>query len=296
MNPSITPVACGIGLGSSTFGREIGPDEAFAVLDHAVARGVTCLDTAALYSSGEAERIVGIWLASRRPAAGSLMLATKIYPPYSAAAMTAALTASLGRLGVGAVDVLYLHKWDESAALPEALDTLDAFVRQGRVRAIGASNFTLDQLALVRHRQAERCVVRFTYLQNNHNLAVREADPAVRAFCAELGLAIVTYSPLGAGFLTGKHRAQVARGSRFDVSPGHKDVYFNEAAWRRLDRLEAVAARSGLSQAKLALAWAFHQAGVAQVVVGARHTAHIEQALDARQYYNPGLLAELEAD
>ncbi|MEQ1853064.1 MAG: aldo/keto reductase, partial [Chthoniobacteraceae bacterium] len=108
-------------------------------------------------------------------------------------------------------------------------------------------------------------------------------------------IAIVTYSPLGAGFLTGKHQRGVAPGSRFDLVPGHQDVYFHESAYRRLARLEAVAARTGLSQAHLALAWALHQPGIASVLIGGRTPAHLDQALAAEALDDPALFVELAA-
>src|SRR5204862_2036273 len=107
---------------------------------------------------------------------------------------------------------------------------------------------------------------------------------------------IVTYSPLGAGFLTSKHQRGVEPGSRFALIPGHQRIYFHEAAWRRLARLEAVAARTGHSQAHLALAWALHQPGVASVLVGGRTPAHLDQALAAEAFDDPAIFAELEAD
>lgn len=284
-----------LGLGSSTFGREIDQAAAFALLDHAVERGLTFLDTAALYSAGGAERIVGAWLASRRPAPGAVFLATKIYPPFTATAMEEAFAASLARLGVDSVDLLYLHKWDETAATAEAVQTLDAWVRTGRARAIGASNFTAEQLAATYRLQTSLGMVRFSFLQNNHNLAVREADDAVRAFCAAHGIQVVTYSPLGAGFLSGKHRDRVQPGSRFDVSPGHRDIYFTDLAWLRLDALERVARRLEVPQTLLAQAWVMHHAGIDRVIIGGRNPAHIEQALAALAFDMPAAFAELTA-
>lgn len=287
--------AAALGLGSSTFGREIDQAAAFALLDHAAARGITFLDTAALYSAGAAERIVGAWLAARQLEPGAVFLATKIYPPFTAAAMTAAFEASLARLGLGSVDLLYLHKWDAAAATPEAVRTLDAFVRSGRARAIGASNFTAEQLAATWRLQREIGATRFTFLQNNHNLAVREADAAVRAFCAQHAIQVVTYSPLGAGFLSGKHRDQVQPGTRFDVSPGHREIYFTELGWSRLDALERLARRLAVPQTLLAQAWVMHHAGIDRVIVGGRNPAHIEQALAARAFEMPAAFAELDA-
>ncbi|MCX6910618.1 MAG: aldo/keto reductase [Verrucomicrobia bacterium] len=285
-----------IGLGCVTFGREIDEAAAHVLLDYAFARGVILFDTASAYAQGVSESIIGQWMASRRPAAGSVTVATKIQPPYEPARITETVGASLQRLGLAAIDLLYLHRWDATAESPAALAALDALVRSGKTRALGASNYNLPQLETALTLQEQHGLERFSVVQNNHNLAVRAVSAELRDFCAARNIAIVTYSPLGAGFLTGKHRHGVQPGSRFDLVPGHQDVYFHEEAYRRLARLESVATRTGHSQAHLALAWALHQPGVASVLVGGRTPAHFDQALAAQAFDDPALFAELEAD
>jgi len=296
MNPFPSPFPLSrLGLGCSTFGREIGVESAFALLDHALAAGLTLLDTAATYSHGESERILGLWLAARRSHRGRLTIATKMYPPYTPENITAAAAASATRLGLEMIDLFYLHKWDATVDTPGALAALDQLVRAGRVRALGASNFTAAQLAPLLERQKAEGLTPFRALQNNHNLAVREVDAQLRDLCVRHGLAIVTYSPLGAGFLTGKHRAGVQPGSRFALSPGHQEIYFNPEAQRRLEKLAAVAARSGHSLSHLALAWAMHQPGTNCVLIGGRGPAYIDQALAALAFNDPAMFAELES-
>ncbi|MCX6901383.1 MAG: aldo/keto reductase [Verrucomicrobia bacterium] len=285
-----------IGLGCVTFGREIDEAAARVLLDHAHALGVTFFDTASAYSQGASESIIGRWMASRRPAARSVTVATKILPPYEPARIAEAVDASLQRLGLAAVDLLYLHRWDATAESPAALAALDALVRSSKVRALGASNYNLPQLETALALQEQHKLERFSVVQNNHNLAVRDMSAELRQFCAVRKIAIVTYSPLGAGFLTGKHQHGVQPGSRFDLVPGHQDVYFHKQAYHRLARLESVAARTGHSQAHLALAWALHQPGVASVLVGGRTPAHLDQALAAQTLDDPALFAELAAD
>jgi aryl-alcohol dehydrogenase-like predicted oxidoreductase len=289
--PPVSPLC----LGGSTFGREIDQAAAFALMDHALARGITLFDTAATYTAGASETIVGAWLASRRPAAGSLTVATKIYPPFTPDAIDAAVAASAARLGVATIDLLYLHKWDAAAETPAALRALDGLVRSGRVRSLGVSNFTTAQLQTVLALQQQSGLAPFRALQNVNNLAVSEVDPALRDLCVAREVAIITYSPLGAGFLTGKHRGGVQPGSRFDVAPGHQAIYFKPGPEGRLDRLAAVAARSGHPMAHLALAWAMHRPGVTSVLVGGRTPAHLDQAFAALALNEPALFAELES-
>ncbi len=289
------PAFSRIALGGSTFARETGQEAAFALMDHARARGVTMFDTAATYTAGASEQVVGAWLASRRPDTRTLVVATKIYPPYTAAAIDGAVAASAARLGREEIDLLYLHKWDAGAETDEALRTLDGLVRQGRVRALGVSNFNAEQLARLLARQRELGLTPCRVLQNNQNVAVRDVDEAVRRVCAEAGLAIVTYSPLGGGFLTGKHRGGVVPGSRFDVAPGHQQVYFQSVAERRLARLEELSRSAGVPMPRLALAWALHQPGVTSVLVGGRGPGYVDQAIEALAYDDPAVFAALES-
>jgi aryl-alcohol dehydrogenase-like predicted oxidoreductase len=265
-----------IGLGCVTFGREIDEAASFALLDHALERGVTHFDTASAYGGGASETILGKWLASRKPA--NITVATKILPPYD----RIDITDSLRRLGVDHIDLLYLHQWHETALQAgAALEKLP-------VKRFGASNVTLDQLRALGPR--------FRVIQNNHNLAVSEVNDELRDYCATNDIAIVTYSPLGAGFLTGKHQNGVQAGSRFEIVPGHQNVYFHDAAYQRLARLEAIAKRTGYSQAHLALAWALHQPGIACTLIGGRTSAHVDQAFTALDFDDAAVLSELTLD
>lgn len=288
ITPEALPVSQ-IGLGCVTFGREVDEEASFALLDHALSRGVRLYDTAAAYGQGASETILGRWLGLRRPQ--GITVATKIPAPYD----QLSIDASLRRLGVEQIDVLYLHQWHATAESLSTLIDLDALVCSGRVKAIGVSNFSLEQLQAVLKMQRENGLTYFSVVQNNHNLAVSDVSTGFRNFCAVNDVAIITYSPLGAGFLTGKHRGGVAVGSRFDIVPGHQDVYFHEPAQRRLDKLETVAARTGHSPAHLALAWALHQPGIASVLVGGRTPAHLDQAFSALAFNDDNLFTELDS-
>lgn len=275
VTPAHPPVSR-IGLGCVTLGREVDEADSFALLDHALARGITHFDTAAAYGGGASENILGRWLATRKPT--NITVATKILPPYD----RIDLTPSLQRLGVDQIDLLYLHQWHDSALQAgAALEKLP-------VTRFGVSNVTLDQLRALGPR--------FSVIQNNHNLAVSDVTAALREYCAAQEIAIVTYSPLGAGFLTGKHQNGVQPGSRFDIIPGHQQIYFHEDAWRSLARLETVARRIGHSPVHLALAWALHQPGIACTLVGGRTPAHIDQAFAALDFADEAVLSELSPD
>lgn len=266
-----------IGLGCVTFGREIDEATSFALLDHALARGVRHFDTAAAYGGGASETILGNWIASRRPQ--GIIVATKVLPPYD----RIDVSGSLRRLGAERLDILYLHQWHESAR--NAGPALNELLSSGVVRHLGVSNFTLSQLGAIE--------ARVSCLQNNHNLAVSDLSEELKTYCSANNVAVVSFSPLGAGFLTGKHQKGVLPGSRFEIIPGHQQVYFHATAYERLARLEAVARRTGYSQTHLALAWALHQPGIDTVLVGGRCLEHLDQAFAALEFEDEAVLAEL---
>jgi aryl-alcohol dehydrogenase-like predicted oxidoreductase len=283
-----------IGMGCVTFGREIDRNASFKMMDYAVERGISFFDTAAAYSAGISESIVGKWLASRGEAAGSIIVSTKLLPPFSAEELTASADISLKRLGTETIDLLFLHRWDPDLETYETTAALDGLLREGKVRALGASNFTFEQFRNAVNFQKDHGLTPFSFVQNNNNLAVSDIDSGFKQFCALNNVEMITYSPLGAGFLTGKHQQGVHPGSRFDLIKGHQDVYFNPHAYHRLERLQQVAARTGHTPAHLALAWAFHQQGIASVLIGGRTRAHIDQAFMASAFDDPDIFAELE--
>jgi 1-deoxyxylulose-5-phosphate synthase len=282
---------CTIGLGAATFGREIDELAARMLLDYAFERGVVHFDTAAAYGAGASELVLGRWLADRSPA--GVRIATKVVPPFGPAALVESIEQSLSRLALPAVDVLYLHRWDDS--IDEAsLAVLEEQRTQGRVRSLGISNILPTRLRALLERQTELGFRPFEVLQCNQNFAVTELTPEMMAVCAAFRLEVITFSPLGAGFLTGKHRGGVAPGSRFELVPGHQAIYFNPAAQQRLERLLQVAALTQLDPAQLALAWALRRPSVTTVLVGGRERSHLEQAFAARALIDPSVLAALE--
>lgn len=270
-----------IGLGCVTFGREIDQAAAFAVMDRALERGIRLFDTAAVYAAGASERIVGAWLKARAGTPNLPALATKAFPPYTPEELERTTAASAGRLDGAPIDVLFLHKWDPAVDDPATLRTLDRLVREGRVGLIGASNFTAAQLERMLATQAALGLTKTRCLQNNHNFAVRAIDADLCRLAAAHDIALVSYSPLGAGFLSGKHAAGVQPGSRFDLIPGHQAIYFQPTAQARLKQLTDLAHRTGRPLVQLALAWALSQPEIATVLIGGRSPAHVDQAFAA---------------
>lgn len=285
-----------IGVGGATFGREIDERAAFAVLDRALERGVTLVDTAEAYSAGASEAIVGRWLASRR-SRDAVVLATKVSGALTAGRVRASCEGSLRRLGVERVDLFQLHRWDPDVPLAETLGALDGLLRAGLARAVGCSNYSGPQLAAALAHQQAHGLAPFASAQPAYSLADRTIEGELLPLCAARGVGVITYSPLAAGFLTGKYRhgEAVPAGTRFDVAPAHQALYFTDDRFRVMEGLRAIAAEAGLPMAHLAMAWVLARPGVTSVLVGGRDPAHIDQALAAAAGLPPDLQATLDA-
>jgi 1-deoxyxylulose-5-phosphate synthase len=273
-----------IGLGGATFGREIDEPAALAVLDRAIERGITLFDTAEAYSGGRSEEILGRWVASRQ-VRDQIVLATKIAPPLDRARVIASAEASLRRLQAETIDLFQLHSFDPRTPLEETLEALDMLIHAGTIRYAGCSNFAAWQVIKALWRQDTHSWARLESVQPVYNLALREAERELLPLCADQQLGVITYSPLGAGFLTGKYRqgGPVPAGTRFDIVPGHQDIYFNDAAYAAMERLRAHAAELGVPMARLGLAWVLSRPGTSATLVGARSPAQVDQAFEAAE-------------
>jgi aryl-alcohol dehydrogenase-like predicted oxidoreductase len=271
-----------IGLGCVTFGREIDRRTSLEVLDRALHRGIHLLDTAAAYGDGASEAILGEWLRIRS-CRNRVVLATKVSGQLTGEDIRRSTEESLRRLGTDHIDLLQSHNWDDRTPLEETLKAFDGVVRQGKVRYIGASNWNREQIALSVEMQADRGWAPWISLQPIYNLVDRSIEEDLLPFCLENKIGVMTYSPLGAGFLTGKYRreGQVPRGTRFDVIPGHQKIYFTGRGFRTVKELERISAESGYPMPELAIAWVFRRPHIQSVLIGARNPAQVDQAFEA---------------
>ena len=201
-----------IGLGCNNFGRRVDLAGTRAVVDAAVAEGVTFLDTADIYGgAGRSEELLGDVLQGRRD---QVVLATKFGmdmgdgrgPRGAPEYIRHAVEASLRRLRTDVIDVLWYHEPDGVTPIADTLGALDDLVRAGAVRAIGASNFSAEQIEEADAVARERALTPFVAIQNEYSLLVRDAERDVLPACERLGLAFVPYFPLASGLLTGKYR------------------------------------------------------------------------------------------
>lgn len=282
-----------LSLGCVTFGREIDSRDSFAIMDYAYEKGINFFDTAESYGDGASETAIGEWFSSRG-CRSRIAIASKVTPPYSPERIAENCDSSLTRLKVSHIDVYQLHKFDDSVLRDESLRVLEELIHKGKVRYIGVSNFTQSEISQCRMLQDELKGCKFSSIQNNYNFAVRDFDQNFLDFCEKEGIGTMSYSPLGAGFLTGKYDNEMPKGTRFDIKPGHRDVYFNDEGWQARQRLQSMSASTGIDVVKLALAWVFRTLRINTTLIGARSISHIDQALDALETDNQEAMEMLD--
>ena len=282
-----------IGLGCVTFGREIDATTSFDVLDRAVDRGINLLDTAAVYGDGASEEVIGRWLRDRATRS-RVLLATKVSGRLTPDRIERSVEASLRRLGTDRIELLQAHDWDGQTPIDDTLEALDRLVQRGLVRFCGCSNWEPDQLRQALALAAREGWSRLESVQPIYNLVDRRIEHGLLGLCGEVELGVITYSPLGAGFLTGKYRrgGPVPQGTRFEIKSAHQGIYFTDHGFRVMEGLRVLADGTGLPMARLALAWVLGRSGPTSVLIGARHPHHIDQAFEALETALSGILPD----
>jgi aryl-alcohol dehydrogenase-like predicted oxidoreductase len=284
----------GVGSAPALFGKGTPRDEAFRLLDAAWDLGVMTLDTADAYGGGRSEEYIGAWLATKGPdVREQVVIATKTFNPMEAGAdrglagarVGRQLETSLRRLGVERVPLYLAHAFDPDVAQEETLTAFDALVRAGTVGAVGASNFTAEQLAEALELSALEGLTRYEWVQNSFSLLDLGDRETIFPLCHEHGLGYTPFSPLAGGWLTGKYRRgePPPPGSRMTVRPQGGDGYWTDETFDALEAFEREAADRGVSMPALALAWVLHVPEVTAVVVGpnsVEQLAPVREALD----------------
>jgi 1-deoxyxylulose-5-phosphate synthase len=281
----------GIGSAPAFFGQGESREEAFAIMDAAWEAGITTFDTADAYGGGRSETWIGEWLRAKGPEVRDrIVLSTKTFNPMAEgedhglapARVRRQLESSLHRLGVDYVDMYLAHDWDADVPVAETLGALDELVREGKARAVGASNVDGAEL---RAALAAGGPTRYGWVQNSYSLLDRGVERDVLPLCAEHGLGFTPFSPLAGGWLTGKYRRgePPPPGSRMTQRPEPYEHLRSDEVYDGIERLERHAAEHGTTSAALAIAWLLADARLAAVVVGPRRPPHLEPALAALQ-------------
>jgi hypothetical protein len=284
-------------LGGNVFGWTAKGEEAFRILDRFAEAGGTMVDTADVYSSwapghsgGESEILIGEWLKQPRGAgSGGLLIATKVGmlpgeggEKLEPARIVAAAEASLTRLGVEAIDLYYAHQDDPKTPMEETLLAFDRLVREGKVRALGASNFSAERLGEALTLAADLGTARYEVIQPEYHLLARtDFESGLRKLCIDEEVGVLPYYGLASGFLTGKYRSSADFGK--SVRGDRMARYLDGKGPEVLAALDSVAAETGATPAQIALAWIAAQPGVAAPIASARTLDQLEEILGAME-------------
>ena len=275
-----------LSLGGNVFGWTATKEESFKVLDRFVDLGGNFIDTADVYSAwkegnsgGESESIIGEWMESRGNRS-KIIIATKVAklptkPGLSQANIASAVEDSLRRLRTDYIDLYYAHDDDEKVSQEEYLTAFDKLVKEGKVRYLGASNFSAERLKSASKTSAEGNLDSFVVLQNHYNLLERdEYEKSMAPTLQELGISSIPYFGLARGFLTGKYRKGIEVES---VRAKGVEVYQNEHGWSILERLERIADSKSTTMSAVALAWLRAQPTVVAPIASARTVEQLEE-------------------
>lgn len=260
-------------------------DRARPILERAFDLGINFFDTANSYSSGRSEEILGEVFQDRR---SDIVLATKVYSEMGGGPNDRGLSrlhimqqieGSLRRLRTDHVDLYQIHRWDYDTPIDETLLTLDDLVHQGKVRYIGASSMWAWQLAKALWTSDKLGLARFESMQNHYNLCYREEEVEMIPLCIDQQIALIPYSPLARGFLTGKYkRRETPESVRYESDPLLRERFFRPVDFNIVERVEHMAMEKGVIPAQIALAWHFNK-GVTAPIIGATKIEHVEDAV-----------------
>lgn len=278
----------GVGSDPTLFGR--GEDEAtaFAIMDRALELGINYFDTADSYGGGRSEEMIGRWLHARG-ARDRVVLSTKVFNRMGPGPNDAGLSRrhimravedSLRRLQTDWLDLYVTHEVDPATPIDETLRALDDLVRQGKVRYLGASNIEAWRLMRALWASDRHALHRYEGVQNEYNLLNRRIEAEMLPLAADQQLAVVPFSPLAGGFLTGKYSLGAAHppGSRMTLRPEPYRDLLTEATFRAIAALSVEAAEWGVSAGALALAWVHSHPLVTAGLIGPRSLAQFTLA------------------
>jgi aryl-alcohol dehydrogenase-like predicted oxidoreductase len=285
----VSPLA----FGGNVFGWTADETMSFRLLDTFVAEGFNLIDTADVYArwvqgleGGESETIIGKWL-KRSGKRQSVIIATKVGKEMgpdkkglSRSYIFQAVEQSLRRLQTDYIDLYQSHDDDTQTPLEETLDAFDRLIQDGKVRAIGASNFSAKRLAEAMQVSEKHGYPRYQSLQPLFNLYDRaDYEKDLEPLCREKGLAVISFFSLASGFLTGKYRseADLADRARADIVK----KYLNERGYRILEALDRVAQQHNVTPAQAALAWLIAQPTITAPIASATNLEQLNQLIQA---------------
>ena len=282
---SVSPLC----FGGNVFGWTTDEQRSFIVLDAYIDGGGNFIDTADVYGQGTSESILGRWMGSRKNR-DRIILATKLgfqmgkdpnARGLSRQYILQEVEASLKRLQTDYIDLYQAHSDDQGTPLTETMAAFNDLVQQGKVRYVGASNYSAERLREALAVSDQHGYVRYSCLQPPYNLANRrQYEGGLETLCLEQGLGVITYSSLASGFLTGKYRP----GRDLPSSPRAKRIqerYMNEKGFRIVEQLDRIAEAHGATVAQIALAWIMARPGITAPIASATSVEQVRELLDA---------------
>ncbi len=283
-------------MGTMQFGWTADEAISFQILSRSYEAGINFIDTADIYSrwapgnpGGVSETIIGKWMKNNHIPRDKVILATKVRGQMGdgpndeglcRAHIIQAVEASLKRLNTDYIDLYQTHWYDENVPIEETLSTLDALVQQGKVRYLGCSNHPAWRLTEALWTSRYHNLARYDCLQPHYNLVHRaEFERELAEVCSAYGLAVIPYSPLAGGFLTGKYRSDTLTES---ARSGSVRRYFSEQNFKLLDEMEAMGrTRGNASISQIALAWLLSNELISSPIIGPRTLSQLEDNLGA---------------
>lgn len=282
-------------LGTMTFGRHTSREDALEIMDRFAEHGGNFMDTANVYNSGVSEEILGEWLKGQQR--DDYFIATKVRFPMGEGPNAAGLTRkhiiqsvrdSLKRLGTDYIDLLQVHAWDPLTPLQETIKALNYVVESGLVRYVGASNFRAWQLALALHESRMGRLVEFSSLQPQYNLLTRATEFELMPLCVAENIAVLPWSPLKGGLLSGKYergKAMEEGKSRIweNVSRGRSAPWEQneDYVWGVVETVRKIAGETGKTPSQVALNWLMSKKGVTSPIIGVRNLPQLDENLGA---------------
>jgi 1-deoxyxylulose-5-phosphate synthase len=259
------------------------------IIKHALELGINFFDTANVYNFGISEQITGKALRDFT-ARDEVVIATKVHGVMgpgpndrglSRKHILSSIDASLKRLGTDYVDLYQIHRWDYETPIEETLEALNDVVRMGKARYIGASSMFAWQFAKSLYTSDLRGWARFVSMQPHYNLVYREEEREMLPLCLDQKIAIIPWSPLARGLLTGKRVRDGNETSRARSDAFGKTLYTRDVDFELAQRVDEVAAQRGLPSAQVALAWMLAKPGITSPIIGATKLNHLEDAVAA---------------
>ena len=257
--------------------------------------GINFYDTADVYSLGVSEEVTGRAIKEFWPKREQVVVATKVFNPMGSTPNEAGLSRkhikhaidnSLRRLGMDYVDLYQIHRFDPNTPIEETIEPLHDVVKAGKALYVGASSMYAWQFAKYLSLAEQMGKARFVSMQNHYNLVYREEEREMMPLCRDEGIAVIPWSPLARGFLTGNRKRGDKGSDNSETARARSDdfahmMYYHDSDFTVVDRVTEIAQKRGVPNAQVALAWLMQQPGVTAPIVGASKPGHLQDAIAA---------------